>query len=281
MDAASRRLFLYVLLLFSPLASVYIFWTGIKLTSAGWRDRGRGCGGWGRGVVPLSFSVSLSLRTCACASPWGRERRRERACQPAGVFALFPFQNHIALPLLPRPPEGFVRCETAAKQAAFEEQNRIKNQFRALDDDEVDFLDGVRASQRKEEEARRRETEERLRVFRERRALDEGGRRLRRGPEEVEGVQSHGEDEDENVQDKHEDWAVSGRKRKRTKGRDGKGLARRKSSAGVAAGVVEEEKQAEKRTDQGKPAAKDPYAAPRKLGLVDYGSGEDSDGDEG
>ena len=48
----------------------------------------------------------------------------------------------------------------AAKQAAFEEQNKIKNQFRALDDDEADFLDEVRERKRRAEEAVKRETEE-------------------------------------------------------------------------------------------------------------------------
>ncbi|EEY20256.1 conserved hypothetical protein [Verticillium alfalfae VaMs.102] len=31
--------------------------------------------------------------------------------------------------------------DAAAKEAAFEEANKIRNQFRALDDDEIDFLD--------------------------------------------------------------------------------------------------------------------------------------------
>ncbi|KAK1722566.1 N-terminal domain of NEFA-interacting nuclear protein NIP30-domain-containing protein [Colletotrichum acutatum] len=34
-----------------------------------------------------------------------------------------------------------LQANKAAKQAAFEEANKIRNQFRALDDDEIDFLD--------------------------------------------------------------------------------------------------------------------------------------------
>ncbi|KAF4585355.1 putative NEFA-interacting nuclear protein NIP30 [Ophiocordyceps camponoti-floridani] len=34
-----------------------------------------------------------------------------------------------------------LQANKAAKQAAFEEKLRLKNQFRALDDDEADFLD--------------------------------------------------------------------------------------------------------------------------------------------
>ncbi|PHH84863.1 hypothetical protein CDD83_1254 [Cordyceps sp. RAO-2017] len=39
-----------------------------------------------------------------------------------------------------------LQANKAAKQAAFEEKHKIKNQFRPLDDDEADFLDERRAS---------------------------------------------------------------------------------------------------------------------------------------
>ncbi|XXG98845.1 hypothetical protein Hte_005175 [Hypoxylon texense] len=60
-----------------------------------------------------------------------------------------------------------LQANKAAKQAAFEEQNRIRNQFRALDDDEIDFLDTVLDERRIEEERIKRETAERLASFRE------------------------------------------------------------------------------------------------------------------
>ena len=59
-----------------------------------------------------------------------------------------------------------LQANKAAKQAAFEEANKIKNQFRALDDDEIDFLDEVVYKKRLEDERIKRETEEGLEGFR-------------------------------------------------------------------------------------------------------------------
>lgn len=53
-----------------------------------------------------------------------------------------------------------------AKQAEFEEQAKLKNQFRALDDDEVDFLDGIVSSEKAKEAAVRKETAQELESFR-------------------------------------------------------------------------------------------------------------------
>ncbi|KAJ5490283.1 NEFA-interacting nuclear protein NIP30 N-terminal [Penicillium expansum] len=53
-----------------------------------------------------------------------------------------------------------------AKQEAFEEKSRLKNQFRSLDEDEVDFLDSVLESTRAKEAAVKRETAEQLEAFR-------------------------------------------------------------------------------------------------------------------
>lgn len=91
----------------------------------------------------------------------------------------------------------------AAKEAAFEEQNRIRNQFRALDDDEIDFLDEVREAKRKQEEEARREIEEGLKAFREQQKPTGAGE----------------EEEEEQQQQQEEAWGV-GRKRKRVKERD-------------------------------------------------------------
>ncbi|EFX01842.1 hypothetical protein CMQ_8308 [Grosmannia clavigera kw1407] len=60
-----------------------------------------------------------------------------------------------------------LEANKAAKQAAFDEAHRLKNQFRPLDEDEVDFLDSILASSRAEEERVRRETQEGLDKFRE------------------------------------------------------------------------------------------------------------------
>lgn len=64
-------------------------------------------------------------------------------------------------------------ARTAAKQEAFEESIKLKNQFRALDDDEVDFLDSVLESERAKEDAVKKETSEQLEAFRSQRAKAE------------------------------------------------------------------------------------------------------------
>lgn len=180
-----------------------------------------------------------------------------------------------------------LQANKAAKQAAFEEANKIKNQFRPLDDDEVEFLDGVRERRRAEEEELRRETEEGLRGFRELQSkvvsaaagegVDAGG-----GEGAAEGGGGS--------------WSV-GRKRKRRKDEpEGvlKGLKRRSSAAaadGVEDGKVGDEGKdgaagqkgpvaAEKDTSdtqESKPKAAPAVAAKPKVSLVDYGSDDDSD----
>ncbi|KAJ3471071.1 hypothetical protein MRS44_001170 [Fusarium solani] len=157
---------------------------------------------------------------------------------------------------------------TAAKQAAFEEQTKLRNQFRALDDDEIEFLDDIRANKRAEEERVRRETEEGLKAFRERQKGDTGER-----PQDEPSAEGEGES-----------WEV-GRKRKRVKERDVKGL-RRKASA-----VEEDDKDEEPAKQRETKAKKQPEEAkaeskaetstkpPEKkgLGLVGYGSDSDED----
>ncbi|KAI5281185.1 hypothetical protein KEM54_003381, partial [Ascosphaera aggregata] len=53
----------------------------------------------------------------------------------------------------------------AAKQEAFQESIRLKNQFRTLDEDEVEFLDSVLESTRAQEAAVTKETMEQLEIF--------------------------------------------------------------------------------------------------------------------
>ncbi|KAF2962941.1 hypothetical protein GQX73_g10630 [Xylaria multiplex] len=187
----------------------------------------------------------------------------------------------------------------AAKQAAFEEQNRIRNQFRALDDDEIEFLHGVNDGQRAEEERVRRETEQGLASF----------RKAQRGGDAV----SVDVDGDGGGGGATEEWgAALGKKRKREKGKEKgvlKGVKRRAS-------IPQEERKEEQKEDV-VPASgngqvnsthakltptstnpdsvttkKIPTVAPTQaidptptlkpkpkptLGLVDYGSDEDDD----
>ncbi|KAI0539455.1 N-terminal domain of NEFA-interacting nuclear protein NIP30-domain-containing protein [Xylaria digitata] len=190
-----------------------------------------------------------------------------------------------------------LQANKAAKQAAFEEQNRIRNQFRALDDDEIEFLHGVNDEQRAEEERVRRETEERLASF----------RKAQRGGDAA-GVDVDGGGNEGGVV---EDWGTAlGKKRKREKGKEKgvlKGVKRRTS-------IPQEERKEERKEDvipasgndqvnsthtkltststnpDSVTAKKIPTATPTQavdptstskpkpaLGLVDYGSDEDGD----
>lgn len=118
-------------------------------------------------------------------------------------------------------------CPLAAKEEAFQESIKLKNQFRNLDEDEVEFLDSVLESTRKKEEEVKKETSEQLDLFR--RQQEEKDRELLEGGEEVEakaGSPTAGESQSQ--------WAVNARKRKRMKGSDRaglKGLKLRKSSS--------------------------------------------------
>lgn len=150
----------------------------------------------------------------------------------------------------------------AAKQAAFEEQNKIKNQFRALDDDEADFLDEVRERKRRAEEEVRRETEEGLQAFRQAQKGKGGGA-------------------DGGEEDREGGWGV-GRKRRRVKEREVKGVRRKVSGgkdgeggdAGQEADGVKAEKPQTGSESLPKPAVDKPTKPPA-LGLGDYGSDSD------
>ena len=95
-----------------------------------------------------------------------------------------------------------LEANKAAKQEAFEEASRLRNQFRALHDDEVEFLDSVLESTRAKEAAVRKETLDQLNEFRQRQELKEKSER--------------GEETEEQAQEQ-ESWTVGAKKRKRTK----------------------------------------------------------------
>ena len=107
----------------------------------------------------------------------------------------------------------------AAKQEAFEEANRLKNQFRALDDDEIEFLDELRGREREDEARVKKETAEGLDAFRKHR-------------EEMEKKKREEEAQHDIVEEVQEDeWKV-GRKRKAGKEKTGGlGIKLRKMSS--------------------------------------------------
>lgn len=93
-----------------------------------------------------------------------------------------------------------------AKQEAFEEKARLKNQFRALDEDEVDFLDSVLESTRAQEAAVKKDTADQLEVFRKQR---EEAEKAMLGPTSSEVTPAE-----------EEEWTIPARKRRRDKGKD-------------------------------------------------------------
>ena len=119
----------------------------------------------------------------------------------------------------------------AAKEEAFQESIKLKNQFRNLDEDEVEFLDSVLESTRKKEEEVRKETSEQLDLFR--RQQEEKDKELLEGGGEVDGKAGS-----PTVGESQSPWAVNARKRKRVKENDRAGLKglklRNSSSTGEA-----------------------------------------------
>ncbi|KAK4695391.1 hypothetical protein P7C71_g2353, partial [Lecanoromycetidae sp. Uapishka_2] len=119
----------------------------------------------------------------------------------------------------------------AAKQEAFEESIKLKNQFRNLDEDEIEFLDSVLESTRAKEEAVRKETTEQLDLFRRQQeeadkvVLEEGG-----------ATQVTGDGKSGSLTAEETIWAVNAKKRKRAKEKEGlKGVKLRKSSSAAEA----------------------------------------------
>lgn len=112
-----------------------------------------------------------------------------------------------------------------AKEEAFQESIKLKNQFRNLDEDEVEFLDSVLESTRAKEQAVKEETSEQLELFRrqqqeaDKERLDESGDIANTAGSPIEELAET-------------QWAVNARKRKRLKDEKGvKGPKLRKSSS--------------------------------------------------
>lgn len=119
----------------------------------------------------------------------------------------------------------------AAKEEAFQESIKLKNQFRNLDEDEVEFLDSVLESTRKKEEEVKKETSEQLDLFR--RQREEKDKELLEGGGEFDGKAGS-----PTAGESQSPWAVNARKRKRVKENDRAGLRglklRKSSSTGEA-----------------------------------------------
>lgn len=66
-----------------------------------------------------------------------------------------------------------LQAQKAAKQEAFEEATKLRNQFRPLDEAEVEFLEGIKQKERSDAASVRKETAEQLDAFRKERAVAE------------------------------------------------------------------------------------------------------------
>lgn len=105
-----------------------------------------------------------------------------------------------------------------AKQEAFEEKIKLKNQFRSLDEDEVDFLDSVLESTRAQEAAVQKDTADQLEVF-------------RRQREEAEKTLLEDTTTDVAPVAEGEDWKIPSRKRRREKKKDSFVSGKKRKSA--------------------------------------------------
>ncbi|KAL8968012.1 MAG: hypothetical protein Q9183_002663 [Haloplaca sp. 2 TL-2023] len=110
-----------------------------------------------------------------------------------------------------------LQSNKAAKQEAFEESIRLKNQFRTLDEDEVEFLDSVLESTRAKEDAVKKETSEQLSLFRQQQ--EEADRELIEDrPAEVPTARKSGSPSASSTTESQ--WGINARKRKRMKDKD-------------------------------------------------------------
>ncbi|KAI9716482.1 MAG: hypothetical protein M1812_005377 [Candelaria pacifica] len=121
-----------------------------------------------------------------------------------------------------------LQANKVAKQEAFEESIRLKNQFRSLDEDEVEFLDSVLESTRAKEAAVKKETTEQLDLFR--KQQEEADKALLLAETNAEKANPGGGSASPIAEE--EQWVINGRKRKKGKDKEAlKGVKLRKSSS--------------------------------------------------
>ena len=178
-----------------------------------------------------------------------------------------------------------LQANKAAKQAAFEEQHKLKNQFRALDEDEIEFLDGLEAEARAAEARAKAEMAAGLDAFR---AAQGGGGG---GGAGAEGEKGTAEDDVHGVEkDLIGDtaWAIGRKRKRRTDNKTAFPHLKRKSNT-AENGDKEGEKQkldggekAETKAELPTPTTAKTAALPppppkpkATLGLADYGSDDD------
>ncbi|KAK3672665.1 hypothetical protein LTR78_007477 [Recurvomyces mirabilis] len=94
-----------------------------------------------------------------------------------------------------------LQANKVAKQDAFEDASRLRNQFRSLDEDEIEFLESVMESSRSKEAEVKKDTKEQLEAFRKQQEDAEKAAQQDEGSAEVTETTST--------------WSVGPRKRKK------------------------------------------------------------------
>ncbi|KAI5839908.1 N-terminal domain of NEFA-interacting nuclear protein NIP30-domain-containing protein [Morchella snyderi] len=219
---------------------------------------------------------ALSSDAWAAAKAKVEEAHRPREEEPQEERSLF----------------AILQANKAKKQEEFEEKLKFKNQFKPLDEDDVEYLDSILCGERRAEEARKQELEAQLDAFRQQQSeIEQTG-----AAPEVEGTAEL------------TSWGTTGRKRRKKEeggkgGKLGLGVKVRKTSVTTAAKVEKKEspKEDEKpgtkeatqeELKQAKPASPPvnkevPLTEPKQvakppvvgglMGLVAYDSDEDDD----
>ena len=132
----------------------------------------------------------------------------------------------------------------AAKQEAFDEAAKLTNQFRSLDEDEIEFLDSVQERARAKELAEKKHTKEHLEEFR--KQQEEAERAAKELDAAAAAPPTVGET-----------WAAGPRKRKKGKDKDGiGGLKIRRTSTGDKAKENGDAKSEDQAVDSSRAAAK-------------------------
>ncbi|OQE16551.1 hypothetical protein PENFLA_c027G03975 [Penicillium flavigenum] len=160
-----------------------------------------------------------------------------------------------------------------AKQEAFEEKSRLRNQFRSLDEDEVEFLDSVLESTRAKEAAVKRETAEQLEAFHRRR--EEAQKALLESASDAAPAQ--GQEwtalARKRRNDKHKNSLIAGKKRKasvteKTTGKDTQNGEDSQKQAGAGGSSTKKLDQGTSKSDKATPATQSKVVTDTEKGQV-------------
>ncbi|RPA91069.1 hypothetical protein L873DRAFT_349998 [Choiromyces venosus 120613-1] len=154
-----------------------------------------------------------------------------------------------------------LQANKAKKQEEFEEKLKFKNQFKTLDEDDVDYLDSILKTEKAVEDARKEELESRLDDFR------------RQQSEADKSGGGEGGDQDTAA------WAAGKKRRRKEAGGKTLGVkVRRKSSTAGEKPLEKDTGKSKEEALSPKPKEEEKKAGDKGagvMGLVTYGSDED------